>query len=155
MQTTNSKLPFEVLFKFVTKTIVLLEQGAISGTEKTANKANTRLNKAVTRIASTTQTTDIESKPPDGAVTNDAAMKPKVYIKPCLMCKGILYLGQCKQFKRLNFDQRMDIFYKNRCCYNCLLTNHRAAARCIRVEIVINVTTCCYTRMIFGIVYVT
>ena len=68
------------------------------------NKVNTRMNKAATHIVSTTQTTTVESKPPDGTMTNELATKPKVYIKPCLMCKGIHYLGQCHQFRCLNFD---------------------------------------------------
>ena len=86
LHTTNSEFTFDVLFKFVTKTIMLLEQGSISATEKTGSNANTRANKITVHMINSTQSSPVESKPPDGAVMNEATMKPKVCMLNCVSC---------------------------------------------------------------------
>ncbi|CAI6342683.1 unnamed protein product [Macrosiphum euphorbiae] len=46
--------------------------------------------------------------------------KPK-----CISCNSEHYLFQCMKFKNLSVEERRDVVFKNRCCFNCLRSDHQ------------------------------
>ncbi|CAI6372183.1 unnamed protein product [Macrosiphum euphorbiae] len=46
--------------------------------------------------------------------------KPK-----CVSCNSENYLFQCMKFKNLSVEDCRDVVFKNRCCFNCLRSDHQ------------------------------
>ena len=41
-------------------------------------------------------------------------------VKKCKLCKNLHFLNQCKEFRRLSFNERLDFVTKSKLCWSCL-----------------------------------